>query len=361
MINHEVRTYKSSEKLAHEDQLAYKMAEVAVDPVPVDADVQDMVINRVIDNAAVAAASVHRKAPTSAREQAMPHKLAPGANIFGLATDYRVSPEWAAWANGVAVRELDFHDTFLAKDYSHPGDNIPAVLAVAQHKGIGGKDLINGIATAYEIQVNLVKGICLHEHKIDHVVDFVFVQADALDQVDLDFVCGRDAVDEVLAADSLVLGDCEDSRDVVAGVRVVLREEGVVEVEFADCNTVCPRRPFGRHAVVGGQTEDVGTGGQLMRHGLFACRGRRLAVDRCGGNGGVVDDAVDDHVLDIGVDRNRVDGDFGHLVGELVFVRQLFRALVRAHFVVDHGFSSGSTMVAKVRGDAHPESILMSR
>ena len=169
MINHEVRTYKSSEKLAHEDQLAYKMAEVAVDPVPVDADVQDMVINRVIDNAAVAAASVHRKAPTSAREQAMPHKLAPGANIFGLATDYRVSPEWAAWANGVAVRELDFHDTFLAKDYSHPGDNIPAVLAVAQHKGIGGKDLINGIATAYEMQVDLVKGICLHEHKIDHV------------------------------------------------------------------------------------------------------------------------------------------------------------------------------------------------
>jgi 2-methylcitrate dehydratase len=81
----------------------------------------------------------------------------------------RFSPEWAAWANGVAVRELDFHDTFLAAEYSHPGDNIPAVLAVAQHKGIGGKDLINGIATGYEIQVDLVKGMCLHEHKIDHV------------------------------------------------------------------------------------------------------------------------------------------------------------------------------------------------
>ena len=33
--------------------------------------------------------------------------------------------EWAAWSNGTAVRELDFHDTFLAADYSHPGDNIP--------------------------------------------------------------------------------------------------------------------------------------------------------------------------------------------------------------------------------------------
>ena len=39
--------------------------------------------------------------------------------------------EWAAWANGTA-RELDYHDTFLAADYSHPGDNIPAILAVAQ-------------------------------------------------------------------------------------------------------------------------------------------------------------------------------------------------------------------------------------
>ncbi|MDU4634252.1 MmgE/PrpD family protein, partial [Corynebacterium sp.] len=35
--------------------------------------------------------------------------------------------------------------------------------------GLNGRDLIRGIATGYEIQVNLVKGMCLHEHKIDHV------------------------------------------------------------------------------------------------------------------------------------------------------------------------------------------------
>ena len=169
MINHEVRTYKSSENLPREEQLAYKIAQVATDPVEVDADVTDMVINRVIDNAAVAAASVFRSAPKHAREQSLAHKLEPGSTVFGVSNDTHISPEWAAWANGVAVRELDFHDTFLAKEYSHPGDNIPAILAVAQHKGIGGKDLVNGIATGYEIQVDLVKGICLHEHKIDHV------------------------------------------------------------------------------------------------------------------------------------------------------------------------------------------------
>jgi 2-methylcitrate dehydratase len=81
----------------------------------------------------------------------------------------KVSPEWAAWANGVAVRELDFHDTFLAADYSHPGDNIPPILAVAQAKGLDGAALVRGIAAGYEIQVDLVKSICLHAHKIDHI------------------------------------------------------------------------------------------------------------------------------------------------------------------------------------------------
>ena len=52
--------------------------------------------------------------------------------MFGVPTARRYSPEWAAWANGTAVRELDMHDTFLAADYSHPGDNIPPILAVAQ-------------------------------------------------------------------------------------------------------------------------------------------------------------------------------------------------------------------------------------
>ena len=61
-----------------------------------------------------------------------------------------------AWANGTAVRELDFHDTFLAADYSHPGDNIPPLIAVAQQLKKNGKDLLRGIITAYEVQVNLV-------------------------------------------------------------------------------------------------------------------------------------------------------------------------------------------------------------
>jgi len=166
---HAVRTHKSAETLPRAAQLAWKIASVASDDVPLDEDVVEMIGNRIIDNAAVAAASLARHPIVSARGQATAHRLQPGATIFGLSPQRRFSPEWAAWANGVAVRELDFHDTFLAADYSHPGDNIPPILAVAQHCGLNGADLLRGIAVGYEIHVNLVRGICLHEHKIDHI------------------------------------------------------------------------------------------------------------------------------------------------------------------------------------------------
>ena len=169
MKNHTVKVYSSKQKLKREDQLAWKLATVAADPVEVDADVTDMIINRMIDNASVAMASVNRGPVANARAMAICHARSGGATIFGMPADQRFCAEWAAWANGTAVRELDYHDTFLAADYSHPGDNIPPTVAVAQQKGLSGRDLIRGIATGYEIQVDLVKGICLHEHKIDHI------------------------------------------------------------------------------------------------------------------------------------------------------------------------------------------------
>ncbi|SDS43190.1 2-methylcitrate dehydratase PrpD [Corynebacterium timonense] len=168
MINHEVRTRRSAEDFPIEEHLAYKVATVAADPVEVPEDTKEMIINRIIDNASVAVASYARRPVTTARVMAQAHPVEQGgAQVFGV--DGAYSAEWAAFANGTAVRELDFHDTFLAAEYSHPGDNIPPILAVAQHKGLDGKALIRGIATGYEIQVNLVKGISLHEFKIDHV------------------------------------------------------------------------------------------------------------------------------------------------------------------------------------------------
>jgi 2-methylcitrate dehydratase len=100
---------------------------------------------------------------------ALKHPRKNGATLFGIDSKLRFDCEWASWSNSTAVRELDFHDTFLAADYSHPGDNIPPLISVAQQNKKSGLDLLKGIITAYEVQVNLVKGICLHKHKIDHI------------------------------------------------------------------------------------------------------------------------------------------------------------------------------------------------
>ena len=170
MLVHTVRARRSSDDFPRAEHLAAKIAEVAADPVAVEPETAEMLANRIIDNAAVAAAAVLRRPVTVARQQALAHRAQQGARVFGVPSSRGTySAEWAAWANSVAVRELDFHDTFLAAEYSHPGDNIPPLVAVAQQLGVRGADLIRGLATAYEIQIDLARGICLHEHKIDHV------------------------------------------------------------------------------------------------------------------------------------------------------------------------------------------------
>tara|TARA_B100002051_G_scaffold45332_1_gene39881 strand:+ start:646 stop:2148 length:1503 start_codon:yes stop_codon:yes gene_type:complete len=166
---HRVKVYPSKVKLPKKNQLAWKIAQIASDNAKLNKQSIEMAINRIIDNSSVAIASLNRKPVISSREMAMAHKRKNGATIFGINSKNKFDCEWAAWANGTAVRELDFHDTFLAADYSHPGDNIPPLLAVAQQLKKSGNDLLRGIITAYEVQVNLVKGICLHKHKVDHI------------------------------------------------------------------------------------------------------------------------------------------------------------------------------------------------
>ena len=145
------------------------MAEYAASAPAIEDEVASMTSCRVIDNASVALAAINRGPVAAARAMALAHPRDGGATLFGLAPDTEVHAEWAAWANATAVRELDFHDTFLAADYAHPGDNIGPLIAVAQQTGRNGADLLRAIAIAYEVQVALVKSISLHAYKKDHI------------------------------------------------------------------------------------------------------------------------------------------------------------------------------------------------
>ena len=138
---HDVRVHPSKATLPREDNSPGRSPGSPPTASRCRAEVAEMIINRIIDNAAVAIAAINRGPRSSARDAGARPPARGGATVFGVPPAQRVSPEWAAWANGIAVRELDMHDTFLAADYSHPGDNIPPILAVAQQCGRSGADL----------------------------------------------------------------------------------------------------------------------------------------------------------------------------------------------------------------------------
>ncbi len=184
MKTHIVKTEKKSGDLKKEDQLAWKIAVLASRAKDSDlpAETVDMVKNRIIDNAAIALAAVNEHAVAVARDKALPSKGTGRATIYGMAQGETFGPGEAAFANAVAVRFRDQDDTYLAAEYSHPDDNISPLLAVAQQMGISGRDLIRGIAVAYEVHVALVgtgdgTGICLHKHKVDHMTHIAAASA----------------------------------------------------------------------------------------------------------------------------------------------------------------------------------------
>ncbi|SFZ86807.1 2-methylcitrate dehydratase [Devosia enhydra] len=169
MIKHDVKVHPSADNLPRDKQLAWAIARFAANVGPIEDDVREMIACRIVDNASVALAAINRRPVASARAMALAHPRKKGATLYGLSPSIRVDAEWAAWANATAVRELDYHDTFLAADYAHPGDAISPLVAVAQQMGLDGEALVRGIAVAYEVHVALVKAISLHKYKKDHI------------------------------------------------------------------------------------------------------------------------------------------------------------------------------------------------
>ncbi len=73
MLLHTVKVYPSKINLPKKKQLAWKIAEIASDNSKLNKDSIEMVINRIIDNASVAIASLNRKPVISSREMALKH------------------------------------------------------------------------------------------------------------------------------------------------------------------------------------------------------------------------------------------------------------------------------------------------
>lgn len=165
-----MRVQRPGERLPRQRELAWRLAEVAADPAPVEPEVAEMVGNRLLDDVAVALPALDRDPPAAARAQALAHPRPGGAIVLGLDPAVRVAAEWAAWANGAAVRELDFHDTLPGRRLRPPWRQHPAAAgrrAAARplrgRPGPGDRHRLRGPGRPDPGAIDL------HSHRIDHV------------------------------------------------------------------------------------------------------------------------------------------------------------------------------------------------
>ena len=109
-----------------------------------------------------------------------------GASVFGL--PHRTTPEYAAFANTVMVRHLDFNDTGIG---GHPSDMIPVVLALAEPLHANGRDVIRAIHAEYETVAALrrggLTGYAIRRRHIDQVQNVVGGAVGAGIMLGLDF------------------------------------------------------------------------------------------------------------------------------------------------------------------------------
>lgn len=104
--------------------------------------------------------------------------LANGARVPG--TNFELDPVQAAFNIGAMVRWLDYNDTWLAKEWGHPSDNLGCILALADYlsrqsvaqgkKPMLMKDVFTAMIKAHEIQGILALENGFNLVGLDHVV-----------------------------------------------------------------------------------------------------------------------------------------------------------------------------------------------
>ena len=75
----------------------------------------------------------------------------PESSVIG--TGERAPALNTSLVNALLIRALDYNDIYWNQDPSHPSDIIPAALSVAEARARSGRDLILGIALAYEFEM----------------------------------------------------------------------------------------------------------------------------------------------------------------------------------------------------------------
>jgi 2-methylcitrate dehydratase len=110
--------------------------------------------------------------------------VVPGATMAGGArvpgTSYELDPVQGAFNIGAMIRWLDFNDTWLAAEWSHPSDNLGGILAVADYlsrkaRNVGRapltvRDVLSCMIKAHEIQGITALDNSFNRVGLDHVL-----------------------------------------------------------------------------------------------------------------------------------------------------------------------------------------------
>ncbi len=101
---------------------------------------------KVVDAVGCALGGLNSPPARIARRVALTATSDRGAGLFG--SPLRVSHDQAAFANGVAIRQLDYNDTYPG---GHPSDLLGAVLGSALAAGADGRAVLRSLVIGYEI------------------------------------------------------------------------------------------------------------------------------------------------------------------------------------------------------------------
>lgn len=86
------------------------------------------------------------------------------------ATKYILEPIQAAFNIGTMIRWLDYNDTWLAKEWAHPSDNLGAILSAAYSQNLTVSEVLKAMIKAYEIQGVLAMSNSFNRVGLDHVI-----------------------------------------------------------------------------------------------------------------------------------------------------------------------------------------------
>jgi len=106
----------------------------------------------------------------------LPYIADSSGTVGVIGTDIKTNVVDATFLNGTLIRWLDFNDTWLAKEWGHPSDNLSVILALADYlnvkknKTFSFKEILNLMVIAHEIQGTLAIENSFNKKGLDHVV-----------------------------------------------------------------------------------------------------------------------------------------------------------------------------------------------